>query len=77
MFRILNIVNIVLSLSRVYFVFRVMFCINLIFTNLYCVLIVIRILNISCFNYFSSVTSYVIIKCRVVIFFYFIIVVRS
>ena len=51
MFRILNVVyvfNIVLSLSRVYFVFRVMFHINLIFINLYGVLIVIRILNISC-----------------------------
>ena len=51
MFRILNVVcvfNIVLSLSRVYFVFRVMFRINLIFINLYCVLIVIRILSISC-----------------------------
>ena len=47
MFRILNVVyvfNIVLSLSRVYFVFRVMFRINLIFINLYCVLTVIRIL---------------------------------
>ena len=31
--------NIVLSLSRVYFVFRVMLRINLIFINLYCVLI--------------------------------------
>ena len=40
--------NIVLSLSRVYFVFRVMFRITLIFINLYCVLIVISILNISC-----------------------------
>ena len=51
MFRILKVVyvvNIVLSLSRVYFVFRVMFRINLIFINLYCVLIMIRILNISC-----------------------------
>ena len=40
--------NIVLSLSRVYFVFCVMFRINLIFINLYCVLILIRILDISC-----------------------------
>ena len=51
MFRILNVVytiNIILLLSRVYFVFRIMFRINLIFINLYCVLIVIRILNISC-----------------------------
>ena len=49
MFRILNVAyvfNVVLSLSRVYFVFRVMFHINLIFINLYYVLIVIRILNI-------------------------------
>ena len=51
MFHMLNVVyvfNIVLSLSRVYFVFRVMFRINLIFIHLYCVLIVIRILSISC-----------------------------
>ena len=51
MFRISNVVyifNIVLSLSRVYFVFRVMFRINFIFINLYYVLTVIRILNISC-----------------------------
>ena len=51
MFRILNVVyifNIVLSLSRVYFVFRVMFRINLILINLYCFLIVIRILSILC-----------------------------
>ena len=51
MFCILNVVyvfSIVLSLSRVYFVFRFMFRINLISINLYCVLIMIRILNISC-----------------------------
>ena len=55
MFRILNVAyvfNVVLSLSRVYFVFRVMFHINLIFINLYYVLIVIRILNISCLTVF-------------------------
>ena len=47
MFRILNdvyVFNIVLSLSRVYFAFRVMFRINFVFINLYCVLIAIRIL---------------------------------
>ena len=52
MFRILNVVyvfNIVLNLSRVYFIPRVMFRINLIFINLYCVLIVGRLFNfISC-----------------------------
>ena len=51
MFRILNVVyvfHIVLSLSRVGFVFRVMFRINLILINLCCVLIVIRIFSISC-----------------------------
>ena len=52
MFHILNVVyvfNIVLSLSCIYFIFRVMFRINLIFINLYCVLIAICILNFSRF----------------------------
>ena len=54
MFRIVNIVyvfNIILGLSRVYFAFRVMFRISLIFINLYCVLIMTRILRIVVFIY--------------------------
>ena len=72
MFRILNdvyVFNIVLSLSRVYFAFRVMFRINFVFINLYYVLIVIRIFEHFVFKGFSFVTSYIIIKCRVVILF--------
>ena len=68
MFHILNIVyvfNIILSLSCVYFVFYVMFRINLIFINLYCILIAIRILN-----FLRFIFSYVVFNfysCHVVI----------
>ena len=55
MFHILNVVyvfNIILSLSRVYLVFRVMFRISLIFINLYCVL------NCGSYFVFRFVISY-------------------
>ena len=74
MFRILNdvyVFNIVLSSSRVYFAFRIMFRINFIFINLYYVLIVIRIFEHFVFKGFSFVTSCIVIKCRVVILFDF------
>ena len=54
-FRIVNVVyvfNIILSLSRVYFAFCVMFRITLIFINLYCVLIMTRILSIVVFIFY-------------------------
>ena len=74
MFRILNdvyVFNIVLSSSRVYCAFRVMFRIIFIFINLYYVLIVIRIFEHFVFKGFSFVTSCIVIKCRVVILFDF------
>ena len=81
MFRIVNIVyvfNIILDLSRVYFAFRVLFRISLIFINLYCTLIMTRILSIVVFFFFIIVLLFIMLLSFIVFIilcsFYFLLI---